>query len=70
MRLKDGWLTGRMQGDIGTNDANRRPYLLRSDLKLRDEILNGTLIAISPPETRLGNALSYWTELRKSMANG
>jgi hypothetical protein len=34
----------------------------------RTVALDGALIAISPPETRLGNALSYWTELRKATA--
>jgi CubicO group peptidase (beta-lactamase class C family) len=65
-RLGDGWLTGRMAGDVGTPDANRRPYLLHADLKLRGDVLNGALIAISPPEARLGNALSHWAELRRS----
>ncbi len=67
-RLNDGWLGGRMLGDIGTEDASRRPYLLRADLKLRGDVINGALIAISPPETRFGSALSYWTELRQSPA--
>jgi CubicO group peptidase (beta-lactamase class C family) len=65
IQLKEGWLTGRMAGDIGMEDANRRPYLLHADLKLRGDVLNGALVAISPPETRLGNALSYWAELRR-----
>ncbi|MGH2457246.1 MAG: serine hydrolase domain-containing protein [Chloroflexota bacterium] len=65
VRFKAGWLTGRMQGDVGTSDAARRPYVLQADLKRRDTMLDGALIAISPPGTRFGNALSYWTELRR-----
>ncbi len=64
--LRDGWLTGRMMGDVGTTDAARRPYVLQADLKQRGAVLNGALIAISPPRVRLGNALSYWAELRKT----
>jgi CubicO group peptidase (beta-lactamase class C family) len=64
-RLKDDWMTGQLPGDLGTADARRRPYFLRADLKLRGNVMNGALIAISPPGTRFGNALSHWTELRR-----
>lgn len=61
--LKNGVLTGRFTGDIGTNDANRRPYHLHLRLKLRQETMNGSVTAISLPGNRSGNALSYWLEL-------
>jgi CubicO group peptidase (beta-lactamase class C family) len=65
VQLENDQLTGRMLGDIGTEDANRRPYLLHVDLKRRGEVLNGAVIAISLPGKRLGNALSHWVEVRK-----
>lgn len=65
MRLNEGRLTGRMVGDIGTPDANRRPYHLHLDLRLREAVLDGALIALSPPEARFGNALSHWAELKR-----
>jgi len=65
MSFKDGCLGGRMMGDIGTEDANRRPYHLHTALKLRGQVLNGAITAISLPGPRLGNALSHWVELKK-----
>lgn len=63
--FKDGYLGGRMVGDIGTEDANRRPYHLHVALKLRGQVLNGAMAAISLPGQRMGNALSHWIEIRK-----
>lgn len=66
VNFKDGYLEGRMMGDIGTEDANRRPYHLHLTLKLRENMLNGAVTAISLPGCRRGNALSHWVELFKS----
>jgi hypothetical protein len=63
--FKDDYLGGRMMGDIGTEDANRRSYHLHVALKLRGQVLNGAITAISLPGPRLGNALSHWIELKK-----
>ena len=52
-------------GDIGTQDANRRPYQLHADLKLRGDVLNGGLIAITHHPSRSGHALSHWVEVKK-----
>ncbi len=65
VELKDGQLTGKMMGDIGTEDANRRPYQLHADLKLRGDVLNGGLIAITHHPSRSGHALSHWVEVKK-----
>ena len=65
VNFKDGYLDGRMMGDIGTEDANRRPYHLHVNLKLRGQVLNGSMTAISIPGRRMGNALSHWVELKK-----
>jgi CubicO group peptidase (beta-lactamase class C family) len=59
----DGYLQGRLAGDIGTEDANRRPYHLHVELKHRDAVLNGSVTAVSLPGQRAGNALSHWAEL-------
>jgi len=63
--FNNGKLNGRMMGDVGTEDANRRPYALSLSLKLRGNVLNGAVSAISSPGKRVGNALSYWAELKK-----
>jgi hypothetical protein len=65
VRFLEGCLRGKMFGDIGTEDANRRPYHLHLELKLRGDALNGSVTAMSLP-TRLGNALSHWVEVRKA----
>lgn len=63
--FKDFKLTGKMVGDIETEDANRLPYHLHVSLKLRGNVLNGAIMAISLPMPRLGNALSHWIELEQ-----
>jgi hypothetical protein len=66
VQWQDGYLSGRMMGDIGTEDANRRPYLLSLTLKLRGkDVLNGPASALSLPGPRPGNALTQWVELKK-----
>ena len=67
--FEDGYLRGRMMGDIGTEDANRRPYHLHVTLKLRDAILNGAMTALSLPGRRLGDALSHWMEINPAGAS-
>jgi CubicO group peptidase (beta-lactamase class C family) len=64
-RFVDGYLKGCFSCDIGTEDSNRLPYHLHLDLKHRDKVLNGSVIAISLPGRRAGNAQSYWAELAK-----
>lgn len=64
-RFIDGYLKGSFSCDIGTLDANRFPYHLHLDLKQRDNVLNGSVISISLPGRRVGNALSHWAELVK-----
>ena len=61
-------LRGAMQGELGTADVNRgRPYKLWLELKLRENVLNGTLVAFSQRGFYTG-PISHWTELRKSSA--
>ncbi|MBM3814290.1 MAG: beta-lactamase family protein [Acidimicrobiia bacterium] len=63
--FRDNLLTGRMMGDIGTEDANRRSYSIQFSLVLRGSVLNGAATAMSLPSNRVGNALSHWVELKK-----
>ena len=64
-RFNGEYLRGGFKGDIGTEDANRTDYVLSLELKLRDDILNGAVTAITLPNVRLGNALTHWAELRR-----
>jgi CubicO group peptidase (beta-lactamase class C family) len=67
----DGWLTGRMLGDIDLPYVSRRRHNLHLDLRLRGDVLSGAIIAqalptaLGAPHGRVGNALSQWAELRK-----
>ena len=65
VRWQDGYLTGAMPGEVGTEDAGRRPYFLSFSLKLCGQVLNGAASAISTPGRRPGNALTQWVELNK-----
>ena len=65
LKLEDGSLSGRFEGDIRTLDANKREYGLRFSLKVRRGTLSGTLTAISKPGPKLSNALTSWVELRR-----
>lgn len=65
VKWEDGYLSGRMLSDIHTEDANRRPYALHLTLKLRGNVLNGPVSAISLPGRRAGNALTSWLEVKK-----
>ena len=64
--FKDDRLKGAALGDIGTDDAARRPYTLGFDLTLRWNVLNGSVSAMSLPGPKLGNAVSHWCELEKT----
>lgn len=66
LRLDSHGLAGRMSGSVGTPDAARLLYDLRLNLRLRrGGVLNGSVTARSLPSKRLGNALSYWTQLER-----
>lgn len=65
VRYRDGWLRGRTGGDLRTADTARTPYDLHLEVRLREDVLGGSLTAISRPASRGGNALTHWIELRK-----
>ena len=68
VKFQDGYLSAWMDGDIRTEDANRRRYVLVFSLKRRGRVLNGSVTALSPSSPKLPNALSSWVELRKVTA--
>jgi CubicO group peptidase (beta-lactamase class C family)/acetyl esterase/lipase len=63
-RFSGRQFTGKIAGDIGTPDANRRPYHLQWDVTLRDGQLAGALSAVGRHPSR-GLSLAHWVELRK-----
>jgi CubicO group peptidase (beta-lactamase class C family) len=63
--FRDGWLSGRFAGDVGAEDASRRPHTILLTLKLRGEVLNGAASSVSISGPRGGNAQTHWVELRK-----
>lgn len=53
-------------GDIRAPDAARYPYRLDFSLTPREDRLTGAVSAVSRPlADRIGNAMSYWVELRR-----
>lgn len=62
-KFDEGCLTGKMAGNVCTEDTTRYPYHpfhhLELDLKLRDGVMNGALINIA------GCTLNHWVELRR-----
>ena len=57
------FLRGRIQGKLETADTNRgQPYKLSLELKLRDNVLNGSLIVFSQRKFYTG-PLTHWVEL-------
>ncbi|MGV3618887.1 MAG: serine hydrolase domain-containing protein [Fimbriimonas sp.] len=73
LQMSNGRLGGALDGDVETEDAGRRPYRIHLDLAARGEVLNGAAVTLTKPVEnpggtpgrRMGNALAYWTELRR-----
>jgi CubicO group peptidase (beta-lactamase class C family) len=63
-QFEEARLTGKMLGDIGTEDTARCHHHLHLDLMLREGVLNGTLHAMSHG-CELGYALGHWCEVRR-----
>ncbi|MCP4725352.1 MAG: beta-lactamase family protein [bacterium] len=63
--FRDGFLRGYFHGDLRTEDVNKLPYNLNAELKLRGDLLNGSVTAVSRPGKRTGNGLTHWAELIK-----
>jgi CubicO group peptidase (beta-lactamase class C family) len=63
-RLAGTAFSGKLDGDIGTDDAGRRPYELEWNATLRGDVLNGTLYATT--KTTRALRLGYWVELHRA----
>jgi CubicO group peptidase (beta-lactamase class C family) len=63
-RLQDSAFSGKMDGDVGTEDAHRRPYILEWNLTLRGDVLDGTLYATTRTTRPL--RLGYWAKLQRA----
>ena len=60
------WLE-EVHGDVGTKEAARYPYRLQFALRSRGDVMNGAATAMSRPLTgRVGNAITYFVELKKT----
>lgn len=63
-RLDGNTFTGKMDGDIGTDDARRRAHELEWDLTIREGAINGTVYATALPLSKRPLRLGYWVSLR------
>jgi CubicO group peptidase (beta-lactamase class C family) len=64
-RLDGDAFAGKMDGNLGTDDARRRTHELEWDVTIRGDVLSGTLYATAK-ETNRPLRLGYWVELRKA----
>lgn len=60
------YLRGRFSGDLGTEDVRRTDHVVAVELRLRGSVMNGSLIGLSVPAVRVGNALTHWAEVRRA----
>jgi hypothetical protein len=70
-RMEDGFLRGSVGASVGNPDAERMPYDLQLELKLRGEgkntVLNGSVVARSRvTRQRIGHALTHWAQLTRA----
>ena len=69
-RFEDGFLRGNVAASVGNPDAERMPYDLQLELKLRGDgsgaVLNGGVVARSRvTRQRIGHALTHWAQLSR-----
>jgi hypothetical protein len=64
-RLDGDAFAGKMDGDVGTDDARRRTHELEWDVTIRGDVLNGTLYVMAKATNR-PLRLGYWVELRRA----
>lgn len=64
-RLRDGFFEALTLPGHDREVPRATPRILRLDVKLRGDVLNGSLTAITRPHDRTGSALSSWIELQR-----
>jgi len=62
--VPEGFLTGQLRGDLGTEDLKRHRYVLVPHLKRNGDVLSGSLIAWSDDGRRERFELPHWVELK------
>ncbi len=65
MRVEEGYLVGEASTGVETDDARRYRETVQLSLRLRGDALNGGITAMSNPAVRVGNALTYWVDLKR-----
>ena len=68
-RLETNTFVGRMRGDVGTPEANRRRYYLDWELTMRGDSLSGILYAKGEHPSR-GIMVGHWVELQRKPKSG
>ena len=63
--FQGGFLRGRFISELPTDDTRRQPYQIHLELKLREQILNGSATAITAPNVRGAFAITHWVELKR-----
>jgi CubicO group peptidase (beta-lactamase class C family) len=63
--FEDGFLRGVFGGDVDYDDHRGRKYQLHLELKLRDGVLNGPVMAITLPDQWGSSAVAHWVELKR-----
>jgi CubicO group peptidase (beta-lactamase class C family) len=63
--FRDGFLRGRFSGDLGTDDARGRRYTLLLEARLRGEVLNGPITAMTENDGRGSSAVTHRVELKR-----
>jgi len=65
--ISNGFLKGRFVSELPTDDTRHLQYQIHLDLKLRDQVLNGSATAITAPNVRGAFAITHWVELRREV---
>ena len=60
-----GFLRGRFAGSIDYDDARGRPYQVQLELKLRGDVLDGSVIVTTEPDAWGSSAVTQWVELKR-----
>jgi CubicO group peptidase (beta-lactamase class C family) len=63
--FQGGFLRGRFAGKVPFDDARGRDYQVQLELKLRDDVLNGSATTQTLPDAWGNNAVTHWAEVKR-----